>query len=390
LTKRVLLKKGKDHRLLQGHLWVFSNEIESVEGTPAVGEIVDVRRIDGKLLGRGFYHPHSLISVRIMTWSDEDVDSSLISRRITSALSLRRKLYPECNVYRLVHGEGDFIPGLIIDRYNDIFSLQTFSAGLDLMLPEIVSILDGMFSPRAVIERNESPLRSLEGLASRTGTLKGAGSSTTIEDGGIKYAIDVLEGQKTGFYLDQRENRRFVRKYAAGGSVLDCFCNDGGFSLNAAAAGASKIVGIDSSDAAVNRARKNAELNAVGSQSRFSVADVFEFLGEERTRNAVYDAVILDPPSFTKSRKTVNTAKRGYKEINTNAMKLVAPGGILASASCSHHITEETFLGIIEDSAADAGRRLQMLEWHGAAPDHPVLPAMPETKYLKFGIFRIL
>ncbi len=352
--------------------------------------MIDVRRIDGKFIGRGFYHPHSLIAVRIITWVDEEITSSLFAQRISAALSLRKKIYPASSAYRLVHGESDFLPGLIIDRFNDLFSIQTFSAGVDQWLDRITPILIEMFQPQAIIERNESAMRALEGLPVRAGMLYGSGSSTTLDIDGIKYAIDVLEGQKTGFFLDQRENRKYLRKYTEGTTVLDCFCNDGGFALNAAAGGASNIEGVDSSDRAITRARINAEMNGFDSRCTFHVADVFETLRNFIDQSRSFDVVVLDPPSFTKNRKTVNTAKRGYAEINTHAMRIVSQEGILATASCSHHITEETFLDIIKESAVSAGRHIQLLEWHGAAPDHPVLPAMPETQYLKFGIFRIM
>jgi len=355
-----------------------------------VGDVVDVRRIDGKFIGRGFYHPHSLITVRLVTRIDEEITPALFTQRISSALSLRKKIYPASNTYRLVHGESDFLPGLIIDRFNKLFSIQTFSAGIDQWLDQIVKILIGMLQPQAIVERNESALRTLEELPARAGMLYGAESSTTIDIDGIKYAIDVLEGQKTGFYLDQRENRKSLRKYTEGSTVLDCFCNDGGFALNAAAAGASNIEGVDSSDSAITRARMNAETNGFSTRCTFHIDNVFEALRNFIDQGRSFGVVVLDPPSFTKSRKTVNTAKRGYAEINTNAMKILSQGGILATSSCSHHITEETFMDIIKESAVAAGRQIQLLEWHGAAPDHPVLPAMPETQYLKFGIFRIL
>jgi 23S rRNA (cytosine1962-C5)-methyltransferase len=390
LTQRILLKKGHDARLLGGHLWVFSNEIHSIEGNPAVGDVVDVRRIDGKFIGRGFYHPHSLIAVRIMTWSEEEITPLLFTQRISLALSLRKTLYPASDTYRLVHGESDFLPGLIIDRYNDLFSIQTLSAGVDRRLDQIIKSIIELFNPRTIVERNESAVRALEELPVRSGFLHGSDSSTTSDIDGIKYEIDVLQGQKTGFFLDQRENRKSLQKYTKGKTVLDCFCNDGGFALNAAAGGASNIEGVDSSDGAIARARTNAVINGFDSSCVFRIADVFETLRTYTGQGRLFDVVVLDPPSFTKSRKTVNTAKRGYADINTMAMKIVTRGGILATASCSHHITEETFLDIIKESAMDAGRQLQQVEWHGAAPDHPVLPAMPETRYLKFGIFRVV
>ena len=325
-----------------------------------------------------------------MTWNDEEITPLLFAQRISSALSLRQRLYPESETYRLIHGESDFLPGLIIDRFNDLFSIQTLSAGVDMRLDIITQSIIELFRPTAIIEKNDSSLRTLEGLPARSGFLYGSGSSTTIDIDGIKFTIDVLEGQKTGFFLDQRENRKTIRKYTKGTTVLDCFCNDGGFALNAAAGGASNIEGVDSSDSAITRARTNVGNNGFESRCTFRVDDVFETLRNAVDQHRSFDTIVLDPPSFTKSRKTVNTAKRGYAEINTMAMKILPQGGVLATASCSHHITEETFLDILKESATSAGRQLQLLEWHGAAPDHPVLPIMPETLYLKFGVFRIV
>ncbi len=369
---------------------MFSNEIHSIEaGSPATGDIVDVRRIDGKFLARGFYHPHSLVAVRILTFDDVEIDPDFFKTRIRQAAELRKILYPECNSYRLIYGESDFLPGLIVDKFDTILSLQILSAGMELRLQTIVKILLEEFSPESMIEKNESFLRKLEDLPDRSGFLFGEKSSVMITENEIRYVIDVAGGQKTGFFLDQRENRKAIRRYTKGKHVLDCFCNDGGFSLNSCYGGASNVLGIDVSDGAITRARSNAEENKMNSVCRFEVSDVFERLQKEVNSDAQFDVIILDPPSFTKSRKTVNTAKKGYKEINTAAMKILKRGGILATASCSHHILEQTFLEIIRESAMAASKSIQLLEWHGAGPDHPVLPAMPETKYLKFGIFRI-
>jgi 23S rRNA (cytosine1962-C5)-methyltransferase len=404
MKKYVTLKKSEEKRLLDGHQWIFSNEIKDIKGNPEAGDIVEIHRVDGKYLGLGFFHLHSLIAVRFLTENrDEAIDAAFFEKRIHSAYELRKRLYPDSETFRLVYGESDFLPGLIIDKYNDYLVLQTFSLGMEKMsITEsavstgthrsgglICNVLQSLFQPKGIVERNDSPLRILEGMSQQSGILCGEISPTVISDGVLQFHIDVLRGQKTGFYLDQRENRIALRRYVKNCRVLDCFCNEGGFALHAAHAGAAEVVGIDISETAIEKAQANAVLNGIPN-CRFEVADVFEKLRALIEARESYNVVILDPPSFTKSKKTVLTARKGYIEINTNAMRLLSSDGVLATASCSHHIDETTFLEIIRESAQRAGKELQLLEWRGATPDHPVLPAMPETKYLKFGIFHVI
>ena len=389
LKKNVKLKKHEEHRIADGHLWVFSNEISAINGAPEAGDIVDLQDHAGKFLGKGFYNPHSLIAFRLLTGDDEEIDFHFFRKRIESALALRKKIYAGGDTFRLVHGESDFLPGLIADRYSHYICIQTFSFGMDKRTTLICDVIDSLLHPKGIIERNETPLRSLEKLVQQKGILRGACEPVVITEHDLRYTVDLLGGQKTGLFLDQRENRYALRRYADGARVLDCCCNDGGFALNAGVAGAQECLGVDISGPAVQRATGNAALNNLSNQVRFIEADMFTFLGEAATANEQFDVVNLDPPSFAKSRKTVSQAKRGYKELHTAALRILKPGGILATASCSHHIESETFLSIIQSCALAAHRRLSLLEWHGAAPDHPVLPAMPETHYLKFGIFRV-
>lgn len=389
MKKIIKLKKSEDKRILSGHLWVFSNEIQDIQDEPQAGDIVELRNHSGEFLGKGFYNPKSLIALRLLTSEDEEIDFQFFKRRIESSMSLRKLLFPDSETFRLVYGESDFLPGLIIDKYNDYFSVQTFSYGMDRRLTLICDVLESLFNPKCIIRRDESSLRELEGLPEKKEILRGELSPTIITENNIKYQVDLLEGQKTGFFLDQRENRSAIRRYVKNTNVLDCFCNDGGFALNASYAGAAEVTGIDGSDSAINRANENSKMNNL-SGCRFIKADVFDFLQKEIEQNKNYDVIILDPPSFTRSKKNITTAKLGYKQINSNAIRLLKSGGILVTASCSHHIDEALFMEIILKSAKEAGKKIRLLEWRGASPDHPVLPAMPETKYLKFGIFSVV
>lgn len=390
MASSITLKKNEDRRILKGHLWVFSNEIKSIEETPQAGDIVELRNHAGVFLGKGVYNPNSLIAVRLLSRNrDEPIDFQFFKQRIESALQIRQLMYPKGDTYRVVHGEADFLPGLIIDKYDDLLSLQTFSFGMDRRMTLLCDVLESLLHPRSIIERNETMFRQLEGLQQKKGLLRGTEHRTTIHENTIAYEVDLLEGQKTGFFLDQRENRRAFRRYVRGMRVLDCFCNDGGFSLNAASAGAREAVGIDSSESAVHNATRNAQLNKLEKVANFVCGDVFDFLKSAAARGEQFDVINLDPPSFAKNKRTVIKAKRGYSELHSLAFSVLRPNGILSTASCSHHIFEETFLDIINSSARKSHREISLLEWHGAAPDHPVLPAMPETRYLKYGIFRV-
>ncbi|HWP82092.1 MAG TPA: class I SAM-dependent rRNA methyltransferase [Bacteroidota bacterium] len=388
VKKHIILRKNEEHRLLAGHQWIFSNEIKSIAGNPDPGDVVEVHRHDGKFLGTGFFNPHSLIALRFLSNDHEEVSFHFFEKRISKALSLRKRIYPNSECFRLVHGESDFLPGLIIDKYNEFLAIQTLSAGMDRRLTLICDVLESLFHPKAIVERNESPLRSLEHLEARKGVLRGTPDQTIISEYGAKFKIDVMTGQKTGFFLDQRENRRAIRRYVKDLSVLDCFCNEGGFAIHAFHGGAKVVRGIDSSELAVAKAKVNCTINDVQNVT-FELADVFEKLKDMNGRNERFDVVILDPPSFVRNKKSIATALRGYKQINTLALGLLNSGGFLVTASCSHHVTEETFLATIEQAAHSADRKLQLLEFAGAGPDHPVIAAMPETKYLKFAIFSV-
>ncbi len=388
MKKQIVLKKNEEHRILSGHQWVFSNEVKTIKGNPEAGDVVELLRYDEKFLGEGFFNPHSLIACRLLSRERETITFEFFERRISQALQLRKRLYPGAESFRLVHGEADFLPGLVVDKYNEYLSIQTLSVGMDRRLTLLCDVLESIFHPKAIVERNESPPRSLEQLPSEKGVLRGTIGQTIISENGVKFKVDILQGQKTGFFLDQRENRKAIQRYAVGASVLDCFCNEGGFALYAGLAKAKSVQAIDISETAIANAKVNSAFNEV-SNIRFEVADVFDKLPRLAEDGAKFDVVILDPPSFSRNRKTVATALKGYKEINAGALKLVNPGGILVTASCSHHVTEESFLEVVEASARSAHRSLQLLEMRGASPDHPTLPTMPETKYLKFAVFAV-
>lgn len=389
VTAKVVLRRKEEHRILAGHPWVFSNEIAAIEGTAAAGDVVELAAASGTSLGVGFYHPHSLIAVRRLSSVVRPIDRPFFEERVARAVELRRRLYGDGGAWRAVHGEADFLPGLIVDRYGPSLAVQTLSYGMDRRLPIILDVLEDLLHPGGIVERNESPLRTLEALPQRSGILRGAAPPLEIVEHGIRYLVDPLRGQKTGFFLDQRENRAAVRVVARGARVLDCFCNDGGFALNAAAAGATDVLGLDASPEAVGTAADNARRNGC-TNVRFEQADVFDRLRSLKEEGAAWDVIVLDPPSFTRSRKTVPVARKGYRQLHALAFALLAPDGFLLTASCSHHITAEAFRDDIVRSAERAGRSLQLLDWRGAAPDHPTLPAVPETAYLKFGVFRVI
>lgn len=384
------LKPKEHHRIQKGHLWVFSNELANVPRDIAAGETVQLFTHDKKFMGTGFYNPHSLIAFRLLTRKDEQPDKDFFLKRFLEALKLREKTYSpeETNAYRLVHGESDGLPGLIVDRFNQAIVLQAFSAGMDVHLPLITKVLQELFKPEVIVVRNESILRELEGIPLYKDVVMGNRKATkqTIYDAGISYDVDVFEGQKTGFFLDQRENRRVIRKFAKDAEVLDVFTNDGGFALNALYGGAKSAILVDASQEALQRAEHNAKLNNFSEYSLVA-ADAFDMLEQMGEAKESFDLVILDPPSFTKSRKNLPGALKGYKRLNKLGMQLVKNGGFLATASCSHHVSEEDFLQTIHQAALAAGCQLRLIYKNSQPFDHPVLLSMPETSYLKFACF---
>jgi 23S rRNA (cytosine1962-C5)-methyltransferase len=383
----IKLKKKEDRRVLRGHPWVFSNEIVDLPAGAVPGELAEVRDHAGGFVGRGYVNPRSLIAVRILTRQREEIDGQFLRRRIADARDLRVRLGfgESC---RVVFSEGDGLPGLIVDKYADTLVVQSLTAGIDRMQDTVIDALREVYSPNTVVLRNDVGSRGLEGLKQEKSVLFGDPSGkVAFEESGIAYRVDVLEGQKTGFFFDQRENRLALQDLVQGRRTLDCFCYVGAWALSAAKYGAAEVIGIDSSEKAVALARENAERN--GLTATFIEGDAFENLRELERRRERFGCVVLDPPAFVKSRAKVREALKGYKEINLRGMRLLEPGGFLVTCSCSHHIDEELFREMLIDAAWSAGRQARLLEMRTQARDHPMLLAARETQYLKCAVLQI-
>ena len=382
--KTIRLKKKEERRVLRGHPWVFSNELREIPAGVAPGEIVDVLDFSGRFVGRGAINPHTLIAVRILTRKREEIDDAFLLQRITTARDLRTRLgFGES--FRAVYSEGDGLPGLIVDKYSDILVVQTLTAGMERLLDTIITVLREVYSPRALVLKNDAASREIEGLERHTRVAFGPGPGPVLmEESGLQYKVDVLEGQKTGFFFDQRENRQALKELVKGRRTLDCFCYAGAWALNAARFGASEVIGIDSSEKAVNLAGENATLNNLS--VRLVVGDVFEELRAFEKKGERFGCIVLDPPAFVKSRAKTREGIKGYKEINLRAMKMLEPGGLLVSCSCSHHVDVELFKEMLIDAAYSAGRGVRLLEMRSQARDHPIVLAARETQYLKCAV----
>jgi 23S rRNA (cytosine1962-C5)-methyltransferase len=382
--KTVTLKQKEERRILRGHPWVFSNELQRSSETFAPGELVDVLSSSGRFIGRGYINPHTLIAVRILTRKKEAIDREFFQTRISTAHVLRTML-GFGDSFRAVFSEADGLPGLIVDKYADTLVLQSSTAGIDNLLTEIIPVLQKEYLPKAIVLRNDTASREIEGLVQEKRVIYGEiNGPVLIEEASIRYAIDVLEGQKTGFFLDQRENRLALKDYVRGKRVLDCFCYVGAWSLSAARYGASEVIGLDSSERAITLASRNAEINGLAVQ--FRKTDVFDELRALEKKRERFGCIILDPPAFVKSRAKIREAIKGYKEINLRAMQLLEPQGILVTCSCSHHIDQDLFREMLIDAASSAGRQARILEMRSQARDHPILLAAKETQYLKCAI----
>jgi 23S rRNA (cytosine1962-C5)-methyltransferase len=381
---RLVLVPGKERRVLAGHLWVYAGDLESDAVDAAPGAVVDLYAANGRFCGRGFFNPHSKIRVRLLTHRPQPIDAAFWERRIKNAIALRQRVVSDTNAYRLIHGEGDLLPGLIVDRYADVLVMQTLSFGMDVHKELLADILLKETGAKAVYLRNDPPSRTLEGLPRWRGFLHGEGPTAfEIYEGNARFSTDIERGQKTGWFCDQRENRQAVARLAREAEVLDAFCHTGAFGVQAVLHGARSLLGLDASVEATALAGAHAALNSVADRCVFRTGDVFEELRRLERRGASYDLIILDPPAFAKSRQTLGQALTGYKEINRRALKLLRPQGILASCSCSHHVAQPDLWRTILEAAHDAHRHLRLIEARSQARDHPVLAAMPETQYLK-------
>ena len=384
----VYLRRGREQRVLGGHPWVFRSDIEREDGA-ADGLPVRVLTSAGRFLAMAVYNPRSQISLRILSRRDEPVDGAFIRGRVRRALDYRRR-FADLNSCRLIFAESDGLPAVIADKFGDVIVLQILCLGMERFKGDIVDALAQELSPRGVYERNDVPVRELEGLTQQTGLLFGeVPDRVEMQENGVRFLVDVKEGQKTGFFLDQKENRAAIAPFVPGMRVLDCFTHTGSFALHAAHYGAAEVTGVDISEHACACALENARLNGVEDRVRFECANAFDFLRAHQTAGEQYDVVILDPPAFTKTRSAVEGALRGYKEINLRGMKLTRDGGFFVTCSCSQHVTPDLFRGMLLEAQKDAHVQLRQIEWRTQGRDHPILLASPETQYLKCGIFQV-
>ncbi len=370
-------------RIFHGHDWVYASEVKKTFGNPEPGDVISLKDFKDRPLGTAIYNPASQIIARRISRRKEELTQDFFTRRLQRALELREGLGFEQPVYRLVWSEADGLPGVIIDRYGPHFVVQTLTLAMDGAKGALVAALEELFSPESIIERNDSNIRKAEGLEIQKGILSGSWEKPiTLNLAGIEQEVDLLHGQKTGVYLDQLDNYASVGRRAVGKKVLDCFCNQGGFALHTAKAGAESVHAIDISDDAVAATLANAERNGLSGLTA-EAANVFDYLKQAEQKGEKFDLIVLDPPSFTKNRKGVSGALRGYKEIHLRALRLLNKGGLLSTYSCSHHISEKEFLDVNCAASVDAKRTLRLLETHYQRADHPMIPTIPETTYLK-------
>lgn len=391
----VTLKKGEGRTLKAGGAWIYDNEIASIMGEFSDGDLVLVHDHDGYPMGRGFINRKSRLRVRMMTRNiHQEIDRDFLRMRVRNAWDYRKKTV-DTGSCRVIFGEADFLPGLVVDKFSDVLVVQSLALGIDRMKEQIVELLKEAMAEdgiriRGIYERSDAKVRAQEGMPLIKGFLGEPFDTTVeIEENGVRYLVDVKDGQKTGFFLDQKYNRRAIQRLSRDARVLDCFTHTGSFALNAGIAGARSVLGVDASQLGVEQARKNAVLNGLEDRVEFLCADVFELLPRLEEQGEQFDLVILDPPAFTKSRNSVKNAVKGYREINLRGMKLVKDGGYLATCSCSHFMTQELFAKTIGQAARNVHKRLRQVEFGTQAPDHPILWAADESYYLKFFVFQV-
>lgn len=392
----VTLKKGEGRMLKSGGLWIFDNEIASILGSFEDGDIVAVHDFDGYGLGKGFINRNSKIRVRMMTRNrHQEIDEAFLKMRVQEAWDYRKKV-SDTGSCRVIFGEADFLPGLVVDKFSDVLVVQSLALGIDRLKDQIVELLKEVLAAdgikiRGVYERSDAKVRRQEGMELYKGFIgEPFDTNVEIEENAVRYMVDVKDGQKTGFFLDQKYNRKAIQHLCKNAKVLDCFTHTGSFALNAGYGGAKEVTGVDASELAVEQAILNSKLNGMEDRVKFICRDVFELLPELEEKGEKFDVVILDPPAFTKSRNSVKNAVKGYREINLRAMKLVRDGGFLATCSCSHFMTYELFTQTIHQAARNVHKRLRQVEYRTQAPDHPILWAAEESYYLKFYVFQVV
>ena len=393
---KILLKKGEGRTIKAGGLWVFDNEIASISGSFENGDIISVHDFDDFFLGYGFINTSSKIRIRLMSRSKTNpVTPELIETRVRNAWNYRKEVI-DTGCCRMIFGEADFLPGITIDKFSEVLVVESLALGTDLLKPLILDACQKVLAEddiivRGIYERSDAKVREQEGLERYKGFIgKSFNTKVLIEENGIRYYVDVENGQKTGFFLDQKNNRMSIRRLCPGKKVLDCFTHTGSFALNAAAAGASQVLGVDASDLGIAQAQENARMNGLDNIASFRVADVFELLPALEKQKEIFDVVILDPPAFTKSRASIKKAVTGYREINLRGMRLVKDGGFLVTCSCSHFMDPDLFAKTIQEAARDAHKRLRQVEFRQQAADHPILWANDTSYYLKFYIFQVV
>jgi 23S rRNA (cytosine1962-C5)-methyltransferase len=407
VTARIYLQRSRRKRLESGHPWVYQSEVEHIEGHLEPGDTVDIFNHKGVFLARGYTNPNSQIIARVLTYQrDKEIDAAFFQERVREAWAYRQRFLDNTKACRAIYGEADFLPGLIVDKYDDILVVQLLAFGMEARKEWILQALLDVFQPRGVFLRNDVPVRRLEGLSLEAGVWFGdVPEEVEIVENGLKFLVDVREGQKTGYFFDQRENRAAIRPlmhswhrsgssaldipYADGAEVLECFCHTGSFTVHALHYGAKHVTAVDISEPAIEVARKNVALNGYTDRVQFEVANAFDFLREAEREGKQYDVVILDPPAFAKSRRALEGAVRGYKEINLRGMKLLRDGGYLVTASCSYHMNPDLFRETILSAAVDAHKVLRLVHWSTAGKDHPEIAGVDEGHYLKFAIYEV-
>lgn len=388
----IRLRKNEERRIKNGHPWVFSNEIERIDGDRDAGAAAELFDAGGTFLGRGYYNPHSLIAFRLLSRGREDLESvEFFEERIRRALSLRQALYPGLATYRVVYGESDYLPGLVVDKYGDYLSLQILSAGMERRRALLLEALERVFSPAGMIARNDVAVRTLEGLEERVELLAGEiPEMVEMEENGLRFLVNLRHGQKTGGFLDQKQNHLLLREICRDRAVLDCFCYSGSWGVHAAHFGASSVLGLDISGHAIAMAARNAALNGLSDRVGFEECDAFDRLRSLRFEGKRYGVVVMDPPAFVKNRRNIAEATKGYLTVNRRALELLEPGGYLITCSCSYHMGREPFRDMLVQASRLARCDVRLVATCSQAPDHPVLLSFPESEYLKCFVLQVV